>query len=221
MFTAALPFLGGAVGGLMDYFSARSANSANRDIARNANAQNMQISRENNAFSAQQAQRQMDYQERMSSSAWQRGVADMKRAGINPMLAVSQGGASSPGGAMASPTSLSANVGAPMQPNLRGTAVNALSAFRLVQDLKNAASQQNLTDHLAVKTQADTMVSSAKAALAMSHIPGANIERDIDLSSYGKAIRYINRSIPAASSAGSLIRGLIPGIRDFKNLFKK
>lgn len=43
-------------------------------------------------------QKQMDYSERMSNTAWQRGTADMKAAGINPMLAFQQGGASSPTG---------------------------------------------------------------------------------------------------------------------------
>lgn len=36
------------------------------------------------------------FSERMSSTSWQRGVQDMRKAGINPMLSFSQGGASSP-----------------------------------------------------------------------------------------------------------------------------
>lgn len=54
-----------------------------------------------NAANKKRAQEQMDYQERMSSTAYQRSMEDMRVAGLNPMLAFSQGGASSPGGAMA------------------------------------------------------------------------------------------------------------------------
>lgn len=47
------------------------------------------------------AKEQMQFQERMSNTEWQRGIADMKAAGINPLMAVFKGGASSPPGASA------------------------------------------------------------------------------------------------------------------------
>lgn len=55
---------------------------------------------QNQANSAQ-AQRQMDFQRDMSDTAHLREVADLKSAGLNPMLSALGSGASSPGGAMA------------------------------------------------------------------------------------------------------------------------
>lgn len=49
-----------------------------------------------------EAQKNRDFQERMSNTAYQRAIADMKKAGINPVLAYSQGGADTPSGDSAS-----------------------------------------------------------------------------------------------------------------------
>jgi hypothetical protein len=53
------------------------------------------------SFSAEQAQKQMDFQERMRSTQYQTTVKDLIAAGLNPMLAYSQGGAGTPSGSAA------------------------------------------------------------------------------------------------------------------------
>lgn len=55
--------------------------------------------REQNQSNAAAAAKQMDFQAAQTGSSYQRGVADMKAAGLNPMLAYSQGGAASGSGA--------------------------------------------------------------------------------------------------------------------------
>jgi hypothetical protein len=79
-----------ALGGALDIFGQSKANDANAAMAAAANA-----------FSAEQAQKQMDFQERMRSTQYQTAVEDLKKAGLNPMLAYSQGGAGTPSGASA------------------------------------------------------------------------------------------------------------------------
>lgn len=79
-----------AGGALLSYFGARNQNEANVGQAQATSA-----------FNAKQAQLNRKFQKQMSDTQWQRGVADMKKAGLNPMLAYSQGGASSPGGSVA------------------------------------------------------------------------------------------------------------------------
>lgn len=69
------------------------------------NIANMNMLNNQQAFNQHMAQQQMKFQEHMSNTAYQRAVADMQKAGINPMVAAangSVGSASTPGGSSAS-----------------------------------------------------------------------------------------------------------------------
>lgn len=65
---------------------------------------------ENNAamsYNSAEALANRNFQERMSNTAYQRAVEDMRKAGINPILAYANGGASTPGGSGATITGAS------------------------------------------------------------------------------------------------------------------
>ena len=51
-------------------------------------------------YNSAEALANRQFQERMSSTAYQRAVEDMKKAGLNPILAFANGGASTPGGSV-------------------------------------------------------------------------------------------------------------------------
>lgn len=85
---AAMGLAGPIIGGLFSNYSARRASRrSEREALRDREFQRTEATR-SMIFSADQAQRQMDFQERMASTQYQRAAVDLSKAGLNRILAI-------------------------------------------------------------------------------------------------------------------------------------
>ena len=114
--------------------------------------------KDTNVASAQQAQKQMDFQREMSNTAVQRRMADLKKAGINPILAGSKE-ASSPGGAMAP---------------VGNKAQAALNLANSAQSLQNLKSQESVIKTQAQLNSTNAMKASMEQTLLKQKFPEAS-----------------------------------------------
>jgi len=99
----------------------------------------------NSAVSMASANKQMRFQERMSSTAHQREVEDLRKAGLNPLLSLKSGGASSPPGAKAD-----VDIGADKAVN------SALQARSIESNIELQKAQANQANSAAAYSQAQT-----------------------------------------------------------------
>lgn len=75
-----------------------------------------------------QAKRNRDFQKDMSNTAHQREIMDLRAAGLNPILSVSRGGASTPGGSQARVDSLNESVNSAITYRMMKAQVDKLNA---------------------------------------------------------------------------------------------
>lgn len=141
-----------AASGAMTYQGVKDTNAANQAIARE----------------------QMGFQREMSNTSYQRAMADMKQAGLNPMLAFQQGGASTPGGASST------------SQNALGSGVSsAVDTARAMSELKNMSAVNSNLKEQNRQIAADVLMKTAQTGVYNSQKAG------IDFDNYKKGVKSI------------------------------
>lgn len=187
---------GGILSGIMNNRSQENANTANIASAREQTA----------------------FQREMSETQYQRATKDLRLAGLNPMLAYSNGGASSPAGASAQSSSTDFSQSAGTIANSARAAVDQKRERSAMESAINLQAIQGQT----AKAQGELNQASAKnaeanAKLAQAELPAVQSQTKLDIKRnkidekalmYDAVVNRVGQAVGIGASATGLGRFL-------------
>lgn len=203
--------------GISNLFGSIFGGASSAAAQRDANETNLRIAQENR-----------DFQENMSNTSFQRGIRDMRAAGLNPIMAASQGGASTPAGSTATVEPVDPTQG--IASGISGGISSALSALEASARIDNMGVQnelqgaqiatervkQQLTANSASEAAARTekLRTELPTAKAKARFDQRQIELDSGFQEVDNIMNRVQKGVDLGGSALDMVnplKGLIKG----------